>query len=76
MVSYLGGNENQAFKAIDNLIGKLTTEVLTEACENTVDPYTIALRKCKERVVAARAQTKTLTFEETMEQIKAHLGVF
>jgi len=76
MVSYLGGNENQAFKAIDNLIGKLTTEVLTEACENTVDPYTIALRKCKERVVAARAQTKTLTFEETMEQIKARLGVF
>jgi len=76
MVSYLGGNEDQAFKAIDHLIGKLSTEVLTEACEKGIDPYTIALNKCRERVLAARGQTVKLTFEETMEQIKARLGVF
>lgn len=76
MVSYLGGNADQAFRAIDNLISKLTTEVLMEAREKNMDPYTIALDKCKQRVLKARAQTKKLSFQETMQEIKEGLGVF
>lgn len=76
MVNYLGGNADQAFRAIDNLISKLTTEVLMEAREKNIDPYTIALDKCKQRVLKARAQTKKLSFQETMQEIKERLGVF
>jgi glutamate dehydrogenase (NAD(P)+) len=76
MVSYLGGNADQAFEAIEKLISRLTTEVLTEACEQHIDPYTVALDKCKRRVWEARAQDKKLTFQETMQEIKGRLGVF
>ena len=76
MGNYLGGNQDQAFKAIDLLISRLTREILTEALKRKKDPYTIAINICKDRVVKARAQTKKLTFEETMAKIKEQLGVF
>lgn len=74
--SYLGGNEDQAFKAMENLIGRVTTEVLTEALQKGKAPYTLASDRCKDGVLRARAQTEKLTFEATMEKIKEHLGVF
>lgn len=76
MVNYLGGGAEQAFKAIEMLISRLTREVATEALRTKKDPYTIALNICKDRVLKARAQTKKLTFEETMAKIKVQLGVF
>jgi len=75
-VNFLGGNADQAFKAIDNLISRLATEVLTEARQKNIGPHAIALDKCKQRVLRARAQSEKLTFQEVMPQIKERLGVF
>ncbi len=76
LVNYLNGTAEQAFKAIENQITHLTVEILTEAGEKNLDPYTIALEKCKQRILAARKQPEKLTFDQALQQIKGRLGVF
>jgi glutamate dehydrogenase (NAD(P)+) len=69
-VNYMEGSAELAFKTIEKLVSKLTKAILQEALENNIDPYRIALEKCRKWVFEKRKEGKKLTFDQTIERIK------
>jgi glutamate dehydrogenase/leucine dehydrogenase len=74
-VDFLAGTTDQAFRAIDGLIGRLAREVVSEAIERAQNPLVVAKRRVRERILAAKGRPRK-SFEETKQEIRQILGVF
>lgn len=71
----VGGDADQAFKAVENMIGRLSAEILLEAREKKVNPQTVALNRCKQYVIKTRKQEKKFSIQETEQKIREYLGI-
>lgn len=70
MVDFGGGTVEQVFKAIDELVGANTREVLVGARREGINPFSLAVRRNKEKVVRARTEKKTITYEEFIKLVR------
>jgi glutamate dehydrogenase (NAD(P)+) len=74
-VDYLGGGVEQAFKANENLIGRITKEVLTEALRSNTTPRRVATKTVDSRIALVRGKPRK-SFDEIKQEIRGLLGVF
>jgi len=68
IVDVLGGTADDVFKALRELLGPLTHEILVGARDEDVNPLALAIRTTKEKVLQARSgKGPGLTFDNFLE---------
>ncbi|MCX6005462.1 MAG: hypothetical protein NT082_07320 [Chloroflexi bacterium] len=76
VIDMLGGTSDNVFTVLRNYLGPLTTQILNEAKQQNINPRSLAVKKCREKILAARKQPVTVaSYEELMSDIKKRLGL-
>lgn len=67
-VAQVGGTLDDIFRVLTEVLGQLTRDILTEAAKEGVSPRSLAVRRCREKVLKARTEKEaTLSDEERLK---------
>ncbi|MBU2547940.1 MAG: hypothetical protein KKB20_06005, partial [Proteobacteria bacterium] len=70
VIDFLGGTAESVFRILDDLVGRLTTEALTDARRAGVNPRALAVRRTEEKILKARRQQTAPSLEETVDVLR------
>lgn len=69
-VAQVGGTLDDIFRVLTEVLGQLTRDILTEARKEGVSPRSLAVRRCREKVLKARAEKESALSDE--ERLKLY----
>lgn len=76
LVDSVRGTADDVFKALKNLLGSLTHDILADACKEGINPRNLALKRTKEKVLRARTEkVARLSAEERRRLYRQRLGI-
>ncbi len=76
IVDVLGGNAEDVFKALRELLIPLTHDILSEARKEKINPRSLAVRKAKEKVLKIRAGKEAVpSFDELLKIARQRLKI-
>jgi glutamate dehydrogenase/leucine dehydrogenase len=76
LVESVGGTPEDVFKALRNVLGKLTREVLTDARQEGTNPRSLAMKRTKGKVLKARTEKPPkLSPDERRQLYRERLGI-
>lgn len=73
MVDILGGTADDVFRILRDYLGPLATEIINEAKLQKVNPRSLAVKKCREKVLAARREPQAMDLNQLIAEGKARL---
>jgi glutamate dehydrogenase (NAD(P)+) len=74
LVDFFGGTVEQAFRAIDSIMGPRAAEVATDALRRNETMQSVAIERATQRILAHRGQPRR-TFDEAKPEIGRILGL-
>lgn len=69
VIDALGGTTDQVFKAIENIIGALTTEILESSRKFNINPRRLAMQRVEEKIRKAQREKQVPSVEEVIEKL-------
>jgi len=57
-IGQAGGTLDDVFRVLTDILGQLTYEILADARKEGINPRSLAVRRCREKVLKARAEKK------------------